>query len=115
MYAEPGRTLRLGIKSFNDLPTYVYCGGNKYIWGGRFFNGKMAGDYVVYMRNIRGRRIPIAKGEVDSLVASGWEICSADDIEEYRPDRDQSLVSLDQQRRNQDEGDNAQELELLFV
>jgi hypothetical protein len=75
----------------------------------------MAGEFVVYMRNIRGRRIAIPREEVDSKVAVGWEICPPDDIEEYRPDRDQSLVPLDQQRRNQDEGDNAQELELLFL
>ena len=75
----------------------------------------MPTEYLVYMRNTRGRRMPILRAEVDFMLAQGWEICAPDDIEEYRPDRDQSLVSLEQQQRNKEEGDNAQELELLFL
>lgn len=67
------------------------------------------------MRNTRGRRLAIPKKDVDARLSEGWEICPPDDVEEYRPDRDQSLVPLDQQRRRIDEGDNAQELELLFL
>lgn len=75
----------------------------------------MANYFLVYMRNTRGRRLAIPKGEVDAMLAQGWEVCAQDDIEEYRPDRDQSLVPLDQQLRKREEGENAQELELLYL
>jgi len=59
--------------------------------------------------------MPIPREEVDMMLSQGWEICATDDIEEYRPDRDQSIVPLAQQHRNLDEGENSQELEILFI